>query len=103
MRRTTHDAEKRCAQLGYEAWEVLQRRRKWRIAGRMARAADERWGKKLLSWMPWFRRLPWRSTGRPRMRWEDDLVQCAGTDWAETACDNALWSTLEEGYVQMLL
>ena len=102
VQRATHVVEDHCAQLGYENWEVLQRKRKWKLAGRMAQSADGRWGFKLLNWKPWFRHLPWRSVGRPCLRWDDDIVHLAGDDWPETAKDAALWSMLEEGFARAM-
>ena len=102
VQRATHEAEDYARQLGYESWELLQRKRKWRFAGKIAQSRDQRWSKKLLGWRPWFRSIPWRGVGHPCTKWEDDLIQLAGSGWVAMARDSALWGALEAGYVNML-
>ena len=104
MQRTTHYMEHVSSELGHESWDALQRRRKFRFAGRVARSTDGRWARRLLHWTPWFR-LPasfGRRVGRPVSRWIHDLNQFAGNEWTSHAADKDLWSILETGYVDKL-
>ena len=104
MKRTTHYIEELSGCLGYESWDVVQRRRKFRFAGRVARSCDDRWARRMLQWTPWFR-LPssfGRRVGRPTSRWLDDLNQFAGSNWIASACDAELWKVLENGYAYKL-
>ena len=98
VRRATHVSEDAAHQHGATDWVVLQRHRKWKLAGKIASREDGRWSKKLLSWKPWFRCEPKRSVGHPTLRWEDDLVRVAGGDWQNAACSLELWGDLSYGY-----
>ena len=97
VRRATHLAEGIMNKFGSECWAPLQRRRKWRFAGRVARNPDKRWTKRLLYWKPTLG--GGRSVGRPVTRWTDDLEQYAGGKWMDHAMDPRLWRLLEDGFV----
>ena len=100
FQRVTHDVEHRASLLGLEGWDKLQRRRKWRLAGRMAAATDGRWARKLLHWKPWFEEEASRRVGRPIFRWTDAIEHFAGGSWSDQARDS--WSVLKAGFVDAL-
>ena len=99
--RATHEAVHVLETLGIPGWLEERRRRKWRWAGHVARRDDGRWTKKALSFMP----NGFRSVGRPKLRWEEDLVrffndQMGGNDdWKSCAQDRDKWKLLEDDYV----
>ena len=103
MSRATSLSEEMAQKHGICDWVEDQRRRKWRLAGHMARRNDGRWATKLLVWFPTF---GFRSRGRPSMRWGDVLVDFHksvygdghGT-WIETAQDRSTWFLLEDGFI----
>ena len=71
MRRKTNiiDAAKLACQL------------KWRWAGHVARAGDERWTERVLHWS--YTREARRARGCPRGRWRDDIEEVAGVTCTE--------------------
>ena len=99
VQRATHRCEELASIHSATDWLTLQRRYKWRLAGKAAVSTDGRWPNRLLAWRPWFRTIPYRDVGRPVKRWEDDLTALAGGGWAETAQDSEMWTLLGEGFV----
>ena len=120
IRRCTHDAETRMKNLKLDDWVTMQRRRKWRWAHKLANATVDTWATTTLLWDPrqHTEHHPRRQTGRPKLRWTDDINSYlrqshhnsynAQVDeprinndylWMETAKDTKLWSQLEENYV----
>ena len=97
IRRATHQAEEICENYGACNWVHAHRRRKWRLASKIANITDGRWTRKVLEWRPVFGRG--RAAGRPLTRWKDDLVKLAGDDWLAHAVDTTLWSLLEDGFM----
>ena len=97
IKRTTADAETRMVDLNYSCWATTFRRRKWKFAGKVAQAMDNRWSKRILGWMPFFRCFPWRSVGRPLARWGDCFEKVVGGDWASIAASD-VWPLLEHGF-----
>jgi hypothetical protein len=95
IKRATHRAENIMIKYGSEDWVTLQRRRKWRFAGRVAQISDERWSRRLLAWRPDFGRG--RSRGRPLTRWSDDIKNLAGEGWHDIEPD--LWQLAEQAFV----
>ena len=81
-----------------ESWLLKHRRRKWALAGRLARAEDGRWSNKIITWNP--AEEGRRDQARPRLRWSDSIVGFAG-GWVDAAKDFDLWASLEEGYVNI--
>ena len=75
VRRATHVAEQRCADLGHEAWDGRQRALKRNFAIKLTAGNTEKWSTKLIKWEPWFRSASWRRVGRPCKRWSDDLTE----------------------------
>ena len=99
VQRATHRSEALASTHGATDWVYLQRSQKWRLAGKAATSTDDRWTKRLLSWKPWFRSLPFRNVGHPVKRWEDDLVVLAGGNWPTVAQDSDLWVCLQEAFI----
>ena len=99
IQRATHKSEDLATSHGLRNWVELQRRKKWRIAGKTACGSENRWCKRILEWQPWFRCNPKRDVGRPLTRWNDDIVKMAGESWTETATDERFWRILEAGYL----
>ena len=100
IKQATHKAEKLMERAGAEDWVLAHRRRKFIFAGCTVRRADKRWNQQLLYWSPPSCRG--RRVGRPALRWDDDLVELAGSDWHEAAQDEPFWNALVEGYVGKL-
>jgi hypothetical protein len=119
IRRSTHEVEHRMGRLKMEDWVTLRKRRKWRWAHKIATTIHETWGPLVLKWDPSphlgvFRN---RNTGRPKLRWADDIKQYVyrkihGTTptqsinprfdnaWLEYARNASHWKQLEDGYAQ---
>lgn len=79
--------------------DIIQqiKERKWRWAGHVARMTDNRWTKRLTEWVP--RDRGKRSRGRQRVRWRDEIQECAGVTWMSRARDREEWRRLEKAYV----
>lgn len=71
------------------------KRLKWKWAGHIARMNDDRWAKKITSWKG---PVGKRSRGRPKERWQDEILKLAGKDWTAKACDRTLWRKMEEAF-----
>jgi hypothetical protein len=84
-------------------WVSLQRARKFELAGKTANNGDGKWSTRLLPWKPWFRADPRRNVGRPKRRWEDDLVKLAGENWMTEATEDSLWASLKTGYIEKVM
>ena len=97
VRASAHRVDRLAETHGLENWIHAYRRKKWRLAGRLARQVDGRWSTTLLDWRPCIG--AGRYPGRPRTRWADSLDKFVGGDWPNIACDAQLWGILEEGYV----
>jgi len=104
VQRATDLAEKAMRDSGGEAWVVVQRRKKWRWAGRVARLSDQRWTHETLYWEPARRN---RSVGRPRLRWADafatffDKIEgMHGDDWHACAQCAGDWQKYEDMFCQ---
>ena len=63
----------------------------------MSRMESKRWEKKILDWTPYGEK---RSKGRPRTRWEDEIVKYAGRLWQRAAKDRIRWERVGEAYAQ---
>lgn len=70
---------------------------KWKWAGHISRAMDNRWSERVLHWWP---RDGKRVRGRPIRRWKDDIVQTAGNHWIRTAQNRMNWQEMEEAFIQ---
>ena len=99
IQRATEQVTRLMRTFGVESWVVLQRQRKWRWAGIVARLADGRWTKLSLTWQPQHAK---RRVGRPCARWSDDLVKFVsgydgqdGVDWYLFAQDEETWNSME--------
>ena len=73
----------------------MYKKKKWRFAGRAARTDDERWARKLLTWIP--EHKCGRNVGHPLKRWADDLVRYGGGNWIDATLDESFWRLLEDG------
>jgi hypothetical protein len=71
------------------------KRLKWKFAGSIARS-PEKWAADVLNWKPDGK----RRRGRPKPRWEDEIVKLAGENWKNKAQDKMAWSKLGETFVQ---
>ena len=92
IRRATREAEHRMHELGFESWAKGHWRRKWKFAGKTLQGSENTWSRRLLEWKPHFRCFPKRCVGRPRVRWEDALVDLVGGEWTAVARDEHLWN-----------
>jgi hypothetical protein len=75
-------------------WVATHRRRKWRLAGKLAKETDNRWCHIILKWRP--RQGHGRSRARPQTRWANQLEEFAGGNWMEMALDTDQWDDAEE-------
>lgn len=99
LKRTTALVESRMQQLGYKTWIEESRAKKRRFASRTVLTVDNRWSTHLLEWMLFFRCVARRNVGHPHRRWEDSIIEVAGSSWPAAASDDELWSLLEAGFV----
>eukprot|EP00973_Karenia_brevis_P025244 3482036-Karenia_brevis.AAC.1 len=95
VRRVTHFAEEQLRHCSMEDWIVCQRRRKWKLAGHLARRVDGRWSTRLLAWVPVGGR---RHRGHPVKRWRDDVeeflhkvLDVPKGAWTELAMHSDMW------------
>jgi hypothetical protein len=73
---------------------VFCKKIKWNFAGKIARH-NNRWTK-IFDWIPDGK----RKRGRPRARWEDEIIKIAGPNWSIKAQDGQTWNTLGETFIQ---
>ena len=95
VQRAARTVEDSAANLGLESWLKTYRRKKWQLAGGLARHHDRKWSKIILDWRP----ASQRDRQRPLTRWSDSISNFAGGDWQASALDEGLWASLEEGFV----
>ena len=77
-------------------WVSEQKKRKWKWAGHCARRNDNRWTKRLLD----FQISAPRARGRPRLRWDDDIVRFLqfegmignNESWIDVAQSREFWN-----------
>ena len=98
IQRATHRSLELANRHGATNWTVLQKERKWALAGKVASSSDGRWAHRLLDWKPWFRAAAQRSVGHPHKRWDDDLVAVVGGDWPAAVRDPLMWCALGVGF-----
>ena len=103
FRRATHTAEDLAKKHFVQDWVDESHKRKWRLAGHMARRTDERWATCLLNWVPSTGR---RKVGHPVKRWGDELavfhrVVFDNTFWQTSAQCRTSWSLLEEDFASV--
>ena len=100
--RATHAAEQVAASFGHDCWTATRKKHTWKVCGKTARDESQKWSSRLLAWRPWHRITPSRRVGRPVLRWDDEIVSFAGTDWRTLAHDEGLWMATEHGFVQQM-
>jgi hypothetical protein len=72
-------------------------RQKWNWAGHVARYTDKRW---TIESTIWNGPLGKRRVGRPRKRWQDDIVSIAGKQWPSKSLNREEWAKLGEAFTQ---
>ena len=97
MQKSAALVETMSAQLAMTDWVQQHRRRKWRLAGSLARCGDARWSRQILEFKP--NCGHGRSAGRPKTRWTDQLEAFAGGDWLALASDADQWEAAEDVFV----
>ena len=96
VRRAAHRVDNLSNEMRMGDWINIHKARKWRFAGKQARAQDGRWSHKLLQLeMGGYTRDP----GRPKTRWTDQLERFAGGDWMAVALDEERWDFLTQCFV----
>ena len=100
MKRAAARTDTLAERAGMETWSCLYRRYKWRFAGKLARADDNRWSKLVLEWQP--TNGAGRTQGSPCTRWSDPLVKFAGADWMDLARDPEQWEAAEDVFAKWL-
>ena len=103
IQRATAAVEQHMRESGVEYWHVVQRRRKWKWAGRVLNMDCSRWASKVLAWTPQDGR---RKIGRPCLRWLDDItgfLRANGADfdevaWMSLAANLDEWAALEDSF-----
>lgn len=73
------------------------KKQKFDYAGHVVRKGDESWEKRVMEWYP---REGKRSRGRPKTRWEDELIQNNGICWKRDALVRDRWKRAWEAYAQ---
>lgn len=66
---------------------------KFDYAGHVIRGEEGRWERKALFWIP---RDKKRKVGRPKLRWEDEIIRRVGTAWVKGASDREYWRRVGE-------
>ena len=105
LRRVTHEAEEQMARLQIENWVAAYKRTKWRWARRLSELPSERWTTVASNWTPALDLRTYRSVGRPKLRWTDDIEAClcssgyGNVQWQMLARDGRLWESLEAAFV----
>ena len=74
VKRTTHTAEDKLAELGIRSWVDKHKVAKWKWAERLGRMAADRWVSICAAWTPEINAAARRAPGRPCLRWEDDIA-----------------------------
>lgn len=71
---------------------------KFNYAGHVARGeGGDRWERKVLEWTP---RGQKRKVGRPKIRWEDEIIRHSGIAWKRTVSNRDRWKRVGEAYAQ---
>jgi len=96
--RSAHTVDTIAAGENMSDWVSMQRRMKWRLAGKLANSQDGRWSRKVLDWRPGNHGL--RFPGRPKTRWTDQIESFAGGDWMHLAADTEEWRIYEDVFCQ---
>jgi len=112
IQRCTHTVEAKLAALNLEQWVVIQRKRQWRWAYKIANDAT-RWSHSVINWDPSIdmsfntRRRP----GRQKKRWSDNIVEYIKKvnnaidtnaqnvpQWQDFAKDQVAWQSMESAF-----
>ena len=96
--RSAHTVDAIAESEGMSDWVCLQRRMKWRLAGKLANSEDGRWSRKILDWRP--RNYGLRFLGKPKTRWTDQIEAFAGGDWMLLAVATEKWRIYEDVFCQ---
>ena len=101
--RSTHIAEEWSTRVGVQDWLSEHYRRKFRLAGHLARRTDGRWSTRVLDVVP---AGGSRARGHPSMRWTDDLNRFSfvahgleAGQWIELTGNREMWASLESAFV----
>ena len=105
--RVTDVANDQMTKARVEDWVQGQRRRKWRLAGHMARREDGRWSTRLLQWEPG---QGVRKVGGQRARWGDSVDDFMRSQldgyakdlWMMMAQERSQWREYEDAYVKWI-
>ena len=86
MKRSTNDAIEKMGNAKIRCWNKTHKKMKWRLAQRRATSPSERWIVKAAEWNPELssRYKTYRTIGRPRGRWEDDINEFLMLEETET-------------------
>ncbi len=60
-----------------------------------SRRGEDRWEKIIVDWTP---REGKRRVGRPKTRWEDEIINYGGVAWRRDARDRKRWANVGEAY-----
>ena len=90
LRESAHAVDSMAREFGSADWNSMHKRRKWRLAGRLARETDDRWSAKVINWSP----VVGRGRGRPRLRWTEHLeklLEAIGELTLKTLTSGVFW------------
>eukprot|EP00973_Karenia_brevis_P012964 1759288-Karenia_brevis.AAC.1 len=100
MQRVTRVVDAQLLNVTPDDWIHAQRRRKWRLAGHVARRDDGRWSTRVVQWCP---AEGYRDPGHPRKRWADELDSFFRKRWGASkgfwfciAQDRDKWHAMED-------
>eukprot|EP00973_Karenia_brevis_P085729 11892679-Karenia_brevis.AAC.1 len=103
IKRVTHVVDSCLHAVISDDWVTAQRRRKWRLAGHIARRDDGRWATRVAEWEP---QAGYRDRGHPKKRWTDELDAFLKYKWGApkkfwlaAAQDRDAWKRLENEFV----
>lgn len=93
IRNTSIREETQVQDVGYTIKKL-----KFKYAGHIMRASNERWEKLVTEWRPYEGR---RKRGRPKTRWRDELENRVGKLWHRETFDRAKWKRIGEAYARL--
>jgi hypothetical protein len=98
IRRTTHQAERRVAELNLDDWLTVHRRQKLEWARQLVTDDVDTWAFRALAWQPDEVKYQ-RAQARPRRRWQDEICSLlrqhdVQMPWHEALRNDDIWNRI---------